>query len=115
MVQGLGKIRVSHDEFSVEVSKSEEGADLLQGFRNVSRRAKAHFSGFRNRSWCLSFFRTFRVRCSLRSFEFIEEVGDARERVSIFDGSFVELLIVLAGTERPIFLCDEEEGGGLGR
>jgi hypothetical protein len=49
----------------------------------------------------------------LGALEFVEEVGDSRERVSVSNGSFVKLSIVLTGTEGPIFLGDQEEWCGL--
>jgi hypothetical protein len=47
------------------------------------------------------------------AFEFVEKIRDSGKRVGVADGGFVELLIVLAGTERTVLLFDKEEGGGL--
>ena len=47
--------------------------------------------------------------------EFINKVRDKKERISILDGVFVQVMVVLAGMEFPILLFDKEKGGGLGR
>ena len=44
--------------------------------------------------------------CSL---EFIDEIGDERERVRVTDGVFIDVAIVLTGSEATIFLFNEEE------
>ena len=41
--------------------------------------------------------------------EFIDEVTDERERVCITDGMFIDITIVLTGSEVTIFLFNEEE------
>ena len=46
-------------------------------------------------------------------FQSIDEVGDTREGVSIFDGMGVDVVIVLAGTEHAVFPQDKEEEGCL--
>ena len=46
--------------------------------------------------------------------EFIDEVRDERERVSISDSVFVEVPVVLARVEFSIFLFDKKEGRGWG-
>ena len=45
--------------------------------------------------------------------EFVYEVGDEGKGVSIANGVFVDIAVVLAGTESTIFLFDKKEGGGL--
>jgi hypothetical protein len=47
------------------------------------------------------------------AFKFVEEVGNSGEGVSVSDGGFVKLSIVLTETERSVFLGDEEERCGL--
>ena len=47
--------------------------------------------------------------------EFVNKIGDKRERIGISDGVLVQIVIVLAGVGFPILLFDKEEGGGLGR
>ena len=47
--------------------------------------------------------------------EFVNKVGDERERIGISDGVLIWVVIILTGVEFPILLFDEEEGGGLGR
>ena len=44
-----------------------------------------------------------------RPLEFIDEVRDERERVCITDGMFIDIAIVLTGSEAAIFLFNEEE------
>ena len=46
-------------------------------------------------------------------FQCIDEVGDMREGISVFDGMQVDVMIVLAGTEHVIFLQNKEEGRHL--
>ena len=50
-----------------------------------------------------------------RSLEFIDEVGNERERVCITDSVFVNIAIVLAGLKATVLLFDEEERGCLWR
>jgi hypothetical protein len=50
----------------------------------------------------------------LGSFEFVEEVGDSREGVSVPDGGLVELSVILTGSKGAVLLFNKEEGGGLG-
>ena len=50
--------------------------------------------------------------CSL---EFINEVGNERERIGILNCVFIEIAIVLAWLEPTIFLLHKEERGCLGR
>ena len=47
-------------------------------------------------------------------FQLVHEVRDERKGVGIVGGVFVEVSVILAGTEFSIFLFDEEEGGCLG-
>ena len=47
--------------------------------------------------------------------EFVNEVGDERERIGVLDGVFVQIAIILAGAEFPVLFFDKEEGGGLGK
>ena len=44
-----------------------------------------------------------------RPLEFIDEVRDERERVCITDGMFIDIAIVLTGSEAAIFPFNEEE------
>ena len=44
-----------------------------------------------------------------RPLEFIDEVRDERERVCVMDGMFIDIAIVLTGSEAAIFLFNEEE------
>ena len=45
--------------------------------------------------------------------EFVYEVGDKGKGVSVANGVFVDVAVVLAGAESAIFLFDKKEGGGL--
>ena len=47
--------------------------------------------------------------------EFINKIRNKKERVGILDGMFIQVTVVLIGTEFPILLFDKEERGGLGR
>ena len=46
--------------------------------------------------------------------EFVDEVRDQREGVCVSDGVFIEVTIVLAGSESAVLFLDKEEGGCLG-
>ena len=48
-------------------------------------------------------------------FGFINEVRDVGKRIGILDGMFVQIVVILAGVEFPIFLFNKEEEGGLER
>ena len=50
--------------------------------------------------------------CSL---EFIDKVRNEGERVCITDGMFIDIVIVLTGSEAAIFLFGKEERGHLWR
>ena len=43
-------------------------------------------------------------------FEFVDEVRDQREGVRVSDGVFIEVTIVLAGSESAVLFLDKEEG-----
>ena len=45
--------------------------------------------------------------------EFIDKVRNEGERVCVTDGMFVDIAIVLTGSEAAIFLFDKEERGRL--
>ena len=47
-------------------------------------------------------------------FEFVNEVGDQREGICISDGVFIEVAIVLAGSESTVLFLDKEERRCLG-
>ena len=47
--------------------------------------------------------------------QFINEVGDVGEGVGVMDSVFVDILIILAGSESSVPFLDEEERGGLRR
>jgi hypothetical protein len=47
--------------------------------------------------------------------EFVNEVGDQRQRCGILDRNVIQITIVLDGTEASSFLCDEEKRAGHGR
>ena len=46
-------------------------------------------------------------------FQLVHEVRDERERIGITGGMFIEVVVILARAEFPVFLFDKEEGGGL--
>jgi hypothetical protein len=46
--------------------------------------------------------------------EFVDEVGDEGKGVGVTDRVFVDVMVVLAGLESSILLCDEKEGDSLG-
>ena len=48
-----------------------------------------------------------------RPLEFIDKVRNEEERVCIMDGMFIDIAIVLTGSEAAIFLFDKEERGHL--
>ena len=48
-----------------------------------------------------------------RSLEFIDKVGNERERVCIMDSVFVDVAMVLTGLKATVLLFDEEERGCL--
>ena len=50
---------------------------------------------------------------NLCSLEFINKVGDKWEGVCIMDCVFIDIAVVLTGTEITIFLLNKEEGGCL--
>ena len=50
-----------------------------------------------------------------RSLEFINKVRNEGERVCIMDSMFIDIAIVLTGSETAIFLFDKEERGRLWR
>ena len=47
------------------------------------------------------------------SFQFVDEGGDEGEWVCVLDCVFIEISVILAGTEPSIFLLNKEEWGGL--
>jgi hypothetical protein len=46
--------------------------------------------------------------------EFVDEVGDERKGVGVADHVFINVTVVLAGSESSIIFLDKEERGGLG-
>ena len=48
-----------------------------------------------------------------RPLEFIDKVRNEGERVYITDGMFVDIVIVLTGSEATVFLFDKEKKGCL--
>ena len=48
-------------------------------------------------------------------FQLVHEVRDEREEVSVMNDVFIKVPVILAGVEFPVFLFDEEKGGGLRR
>ena len=48
-----------------------------------------------------------------RPLEFIDKVRNEGERICIADGMFIDIAIVLTGSEAAIFLFDKEERGRL--
>jgi hypothetical protein len=45
--------------------------------------------------------------------EFVNEVGDEGKGVGVMDRVFIDVTVVLAGSESSILFLDEEEGSGL--
>ena len=45
--------------------------------------------------------------------EFVDKVGDEGKRVCVTDSVFVDIAVVLIGSETTIFLFDKEERGRL--
>lgn len=93
---------------------------------------KEHYSGFKKstvhpeRSFLLISFLDLDIVVSpanikfgeiLGALELVNEFRDEGEWVAVFDRHFVQLAVVLYGTEQAILLFDEEEGqseGGFG-
>ena len=48
-------------------------------------------------------------------FELIDEIGDKGEGVSISNGMFIQVVVILTGTKATIFFFDKEEWGCLRR
>ena len=47
-------------------------------------------------------------------FEFVDEIGDEGEWISVAGGMFVQASVILTGAETAVFLLDKEEWGSLG-
>ena len=45
--------------------------------------------------------------------QFVDEIGDERKGISITDGMFIDIAVILARAKSSILLFDEEEGGCL--